>query len=207
MDTTRTEAVVTSASVGDPDRFRTFEELERSLHAAPGAPTRTGRVALIVTRREGGRRETLPAVHLIPGAGVPDDAWSRRAAPEADAQIAVMQIGVAELLANGQPLTLFGDNLFVYLDLSAANLPIGSRLRIGTALLEVTPKPHNGCHNFHARFGPDAHRFVSSPALRNRNLRGIYMRAVHPGEVAVGDTVEVLSIAPTGYERTLSKST
>jgi len=106
-----------------------------------------------------------------------------------------MQVDVAGLIANGQPLTLFGDNLFLDLDLSAANLPAGSRVRVGGATLEVTPKPHNGCRKFHARFGPEALRFVSKPDLRPRNFRGIYMRVVEPGEVALGDAVEVLARA------------
>jgi MOSC domain-containing protein YiiM len=106
-----------------------------------------------------------------------------------------MQKDVAELIANGQPVTLFGDNLFVELDLSASNLPPGSRMRVGQAILEVTPKPHNGCYKFEARFGPDALRLVSQLELRHRNLRGIHLRVVQDGAVHTGDLVEVLSRA------------
>ncbi|HTI51678.1 MAG TPA: MOSC domain-containing protein, partial [Planctomycetaceae bacterium] len=77
------------------------------------------------------------------------------------------------------------------LDLSAANVPTGSRLQVGNALLEVTAKPHNGCRKFCARFGPDALQFVSQPDLRSRNLRGIYLRVIEAGEVAPGDPVRV----------------
>lgn len=108
-------------------------------------------------------------------------------------QLAVMQLDVAELIANGQPLALYGDNLFLDLDLSTRNLPLGSRVRAGDVVLEVTPAPHNGCRKFRARFGDEALRFVSSPSLRSRNLRGIYLRVVAAGEVACGDAVEVLS--------------
>jgi MOSC domain-containing protein YiiM len=104
-----------------------------------------------------------------------------------------MQIGVAELIANGQPLELFGDNLFLDLDLSKDNLPPGAQLRIGGATLVVTPKAHNGCKKFLARFGEDALRFVSDPADRPRNLRGIYLRVIAPGDIQVGDRVEVLA--------------
>jgi MOSC domain-containing protein YiiM len=103
-----------------------------------------------------------------------------------------MRRDVAELIAAGQPLTLFGDNLFVDLDVSAANLPAGTRLRVGGALVEVTPKPHDGCHKFKGRFGGDALRFVSARATRDQNLRGIYWAVVEPGEARVGDPVRVL---------------
>jgi MOSC domain-containing protein YiiM len=104
-----------------------------------------------------------------------------------------MRREVAELIANGQPLTVFGDNLFVDLDISAANLPTGTRLRVGEAIVEVTPKPHNGCVRFKGRFGADALRFVQAPTTRDQNFRGIYWKVVEPGEVGIGATIEVLS--------------
>jgi len=103
-----------------------------------------------------------------------------------------MRRDVAELIANGQPLTLFGDNLFVELDLSAANLATGARLRVGEALVEVTPKPHNGCTKFKARFGQDALRFVQGRPTRDQNLRGIYWKVVEAGEARVGDRIQLL---------------
>jgi MOSC domain-containing protein YiiM len=185
-------SAITSDSVGDPSRFLTFDDLDRRLRALPAAPALAGRVALIVSRGEGGLRAQPDRIRLAPGQGIPGDAWTRRGPASLDAQITVMQIDVAEMLANGQPLTLFGDNLFVDLDLSQQNLPTGTRLRAGTAVLVVTPKPHNGCKKFRARFGEEALRFVSSPAIRPRNLRGIYMAAVEEGTIAVGDDIEVL---------------
>ena len=92
---------------------------------------------------------------------------------------------------------LFGDNLFLSLDLSTENLPPGSRLRVGGALLRVTPMPHNGCHKFQARFGPDALRFVSKAELRHRNLRDVYLRTVEGGEITPGDPVSVTERAPS----------
>lgn len=187
-----TSQPVDSSSTGDPARYQTLDHLERSLAALPGAPSTSGRVVLIVRRGDGGRREELDRIHLSPDAGLPGDAWGRRHEPHPDAQLTVMQIDVARLIANGQPLTLFGDNLIVDLDLSVANLPVGTQVRAGRAILVVTPQPHNGCQKFRLRFGPEALRFVSKPEIRHRNLRGIYMRVLLPGEVAVGDSVEVL---------------
>jgi MOSC domain-containing protein YiiM len=104
-----------------------------------------------------------------------------------------MQEGVARLIANGQPLSLFGDSLFLVLDLSSRNLPTGSTLQIGTAVLQVTAKPHNGCRKFRQRFGSDALRFVSTPEFRHLNLRGVYMRVVADGDAGPGDPVRVVA--------------
>jgi MOSC domain-containing protein YiiM len=104
-----------------------------------------------------------------------------------------MNRDVAELIAGGQHLTLFGDNLFVDLDVSAGNLPLGTRIRVGQAVVEVTPKPHNGCIKFKARFGQDALVFVQAKPTRDQNRRGIYWKVVEAGEAGGGDAVEVIS--------------
>ncbi len=184
---------IDSASVGDPSRFHALDYLQHALAERPLAPSDAGELSLIIRRVDGGVREPLERTMLTRDAGVPGDAWGRAADREAVAQITVMEMDVARLVANGQSEGLFGDQLFVTLDLSAGNLPVGSLVRIGAALLEVTPQPHNGCAKFRARFGGDALRFVSMKELRDRNLRGIYMRVVEDGEAAVGDAVTVVT--------------
>lgn len=178
---------------GDATRHLSTAELEARLRALPPARTDTGRLALIVRRPTKDAREVLPRARLSPEAGLPGDNWSHKPAPDPTAQLTIMQTSVAELIANGQSLALFGDNLFVDLELSTANLPIGSRLRVGGAVVEVTPMPHDGCSKFNARFGNDALRFVNAKPTRHLNLRGIYWRVVEAGEIEVGSPVQVLS--------------
>jgi MOSC domain-containing protein YiiM len=186
------QATIDSKTTGDPVRFLPLDKLERQLSTLAPAPREAGSVALLVTRLEGGRRQVLERVDLTPESGFPGDTWGRREPVLAEAQLAVMQAGVADLIANGQPRLLFGDNLFLDLDLSSKNLPIGSRLRAGTVTLEVTPKPHNGCVKFRGRFGDAALRFVCKPELRHLNLRGIYMRVLEGGTIATGDRIDVI---------------
>jgi MOSC domain-containing protein YiiM len=178
---------------GDASRHLALAALAARAGALPAAPRDAGRVALIVRRHPNGERETLASTQLSPAEGVPGDGWSRRPPRDPEAQLAVMRREVAELVANGQPLTLFGDNLFVDLDLSASNLPFATRLRVGTALVVMTAKPHNGCIKFKGRFGEDALRFVQAKETREQNFRGVYWKVVEPGEVRAGEAVRVLS--------------
>ncbi len=177
---------------GDSSRHLPLEELERGF-ATLAPPKDAGELALIVSRGDDGRRETPKRAVLTPDEGVPGDAWLRDCPEKLDAQIALMRVDVARLVANGQPLSLFGDNLLVDLDLSVANLPAGSRLRLGAARLEVTPEPHTGCLKFRQRFGKDALRLTADRRLRELRLRGIYAKVVEGGEIALGDSLEVLS--------------
>jgi len=175
---------------GDPARHQPLAALEAGLRALPPSSGASGRVALLVRRRTDGARETPESVRLTAEQGLPGDDWSRRPPRDPAAQLAVMRREVAELIAAGQPLTLFGDNLFVELDLSAASQAPGARFRVGGALVEATAKPHDGCAKFRARFGADALRFVQAPPTRDQNLRGVYWKVIEAGEVRVGDPIE-----------------
>jgi MOSC domain-containing protein YiiM len=176
---------------GDPARHLDGAALDARVLPAPARDA--GRLALIVRRLPTGARETPREVRLSVEDGVAGDDWSRRPPRKPEAQLAVMRRDVAELIANGQPLTLFGDQLFVDLDVSAANLPVGTRLRVGEALVEMTAEPHDGCRKFQQRFGADALRFVQAKQTRDQNRRGVYWRVIEPGLARVGDAVEVVS--------------
>jgi len=180
---------------GDASRHCSTRALEAGLRSLSQAPKDAGRLALLVRRDAEHRRETPARVHLSPENGMPGDAWDRRAPRNPESQLAVMRRDIAELIANGQPLTLFGDNLFVDLDISKENLPVGTRLRVGEAVVEVTPMSHDGCRKFHERFGPDALRFVNAKPTRGQNLRGIYWRVIEAGEAGVGDPIRVVARA------------
>src|SRR5262245_19571758 len=100
---------------GDASRHRALGALETGLAALPVAPRDAGRVALVVRRGPDKIREAPGRVDLRPGGGIPGDAWVRHVEPDPEAALTVMEMAVAELIANGQPLTVFGDNLFLVL--------------------------------------------------------------------------------------------
>ena len=117
-------------------------------------------------------------------------------------QLNIMNVRAAALVAQSPDRwALAGDQLYVDLDLSGENLPAGTRLAIGEAVIEVTPQPHTGCNKFVSRFGLDAMKFVNSPVGRTLNLRGINARVVQAGRIRVGDVVRRLDVALPTLER------
>ncbi|MEM7411207.1 MAG: MOSC domain-containing protein [Myxococcota bacterium] len=169
------------------------ESLDAALAALPPAPRDEGRIRLIVSRPGENQRDLPESVSLSVEEGVPGDDWNRRPPHDPAAQLAVIRHDVATLIAAGQPVERLGDNLYVELDISDQNLPVGTRLSVGAATVEVTPKPHNGCSKFKERFGLDALHFVQDKATRAENRRGIYWRVVEAGLVRVNDPIRVLA--------------
>ena len=182
---------IDSHSTGDPALHLSMAELEAGLAQMTASPKDLSSISLLVRRGEGGLRDVIVNGHLSADAGLVGDEWVRKPEPSPDAQLTMMEFQVAQLIANGQPLGLFGDQLFAELDLSRENLPVGSQLEVGGAVLEVSGRPHNGCQKFRSRFGAEALRFVSRSDLRHRNFRGIYLQVLRDGSVTVDDPVTV----------------
>jgi MOSC domain-containing protein YiiM len=177
----------------DAERFVDEASLAEAYARCAPAPRDHGRVCLLVARLGGIERAMPQRAEFSLVDGFVGDVWNRRPPRDINAQVTVMRHDVATFIANGQSLGLFGDNVFVDLDISSGNLPPGSRIRVGQAVVVVTPEPHIGCRKFKERFGHDALRFVNQHELRSHQLRGIHWRVVEPGPVAVGDSVEVMS--------------
>src|SRR4029077_14457060 len=138
-------------------------------------------------------REVLAEATLAAGTGLIGDTWPVRrgkSSPDPDRQLTVMNNRAALLVAD-EPhrRQLAGDQLYVDLDLSPANLPPGSRLEVGSAIIEVSNRPHLGCAKFAARFGQYAWRFVNSRVGRELRLRGLNARIVSSGTVRAGDLI------------------
>ena len=178
----------------------TDEELWSSLASLRASPKDDGIVHLIVRRPAIGAREELDVGHLDPNEGLVGDTWRIRGSSRTedgtshpDMQLNIMNSRVIALLAgNRERWSLAGDQLYIDLDLSASNVPAGTLLEVGTAVIAVTDQPHTGCKKFADRFGVEAVKFVSSREGRELNLRGINARVVRSGVVHVGDVVRKL---------------
>lgn len=179
---------------------RTTAELEAALAHVRQAPADDGTVDLIVRRPATGEREVLHEGVLDLAEGLVGDNWRERGsrhtpdgAAEPDRQLNVINARLSRLVAvDPERRALAGDQLHLDLDLSIANLPPGTRLALGSAVIEVTEPPHLGCAKFVERFGREAMRFVNSPTGRELRLRGMNARVVAAGTVRPGDTVTKL---------------
>lgn len=178
---------------GDVGKHLDRARLEAAIAALSPAPRDAGSVELLVARGPAGERVLPQEVVLTVEGGMPGDRWAADEKKDPDAQLATTRADMARVIANGQPLELHGDNLFLHLDLSPENLPPGSMLRLGEALLRVTPKAHNGCKKWVQRFGLNVMQLNMAPAYCAMRIRGIYLQVVEDGRVAVGDRVIVVS--------------
>ena len=181
--------------MSDEMNHLTLEELEAGLDRIRQAPADDGALELIVRRPETLERETLDEAKLDIVEGLIGDSWIRRrssmtedGSPHPEMQLNLMNSRVIDLVARQQRerWRLAGDQLFVDLDLSLANLPAGTRLAIGEAVIEVTPVPHTGCKKFVERYGLEAMKWVNSPVGRELNLRGICAKVVQAGVIRTG---------------------
>jgi hypothetical protein len=176
------------------------EALEEGLPWIVDSPADAGTVELVVRRPTEGEREVLEEGELSVTEGLAGDDWLARGSSRTGdgsahpgMQLTLMNARVIELLAGDRERwALAGDQLYVDLDLSPENLPTGTRLAVGTAVVEVTDVPHTGCAKFTERFGPAAIRFVNSPEGRARRMRGMYVRVIEPGAVRPGDSIAKL---------------
>ena len=171
----------------------TTREIEAGLDEIRQSPKDNGILKLIVARPKPDEREVLETGELDETEGLKGDTWKTYGNVRSDAQITIMNSRCVALLAQDETRwQLAGDQLYVDLDLSDENLPVGTKLEIGSAILETTSLPHNGCKKFVERFGMDAMKFVNSPIGKELHLRGIYAKIIQSGTINKGDLVKKL---------------
>jgi hypothetical protein len=176
-------------------------ELEAGMDYIRQSPKDHGILKMIVRRPADDEREVIERGELDLSEGLIGDNWKRRGSKRSEdgsanpeAQITVMSARTIELLAHAEERwPLAGDQLYIDLDLSDGNLPPGTRLSLGSAIIEVSAVPHTGCKKFSARFGVDAMKFVNSSEGKRLHLRGINTKIVQPGIIQVGDMVKKIS--------------
>lgn len=178
--------------------FKTRDELDKGLSFIEQAPKEQGVLELIVCRPAVGKRKELQEAELDLKLGLIGDNWLARGyrktadgSAHPDMQLNIMNSRAISLIAASKSQwALAGDQFYVDLDLSKENLPPGTRLELGTAVIEITAEPHLGCKKFINRFGRDAALFVNSEKGKALNLRGVNAKVIKPGKVSVGSVIK-----------------
>lgn len=173
-------------------------ELEAGLDHIRQSPKDNGILKMMVRRPSVDEREVIEEGKLSLEAGLVGDTWRDRTSrhtpdgpPNFDSQITLMNSRLIALLAQSEDRwALAGDQLYVDMDLSEANLPPRTRLSLGSAILEISAQPHTGCAKFSQRFGVEAHKFVNSKEGSSLRLRGVNARVVQAGEIKVGEVLK-----------------
>jgi MOSC domain-containing protein YiiM len=176
-------------------------ELEAGLEHIRRSPKDGGLLEFIIRRPDEGEREILNEAELHLAQGLVGDNWKIRGSRKTpdgsahpDQQLNIMNSRAIALVARAKERwALAGDQLYIDLDLSSDNLPPGTQLALGSAVIEVTAEPHNGCQKFMARFGREAVKFVNSPLGKRLHLRGINAKVVQPGIIRVGDVAKKIN--------------
>jgi hypothetical protein len=179
-------------------QYLSMTELEAGMDHIRQSPREQGTLQMIVRRPSVDEREILDEGELSTTEGLVGDTWnvrlsvhSKDGVPIVNKQITIMNARTIALLAQSEEhWPLAGDQLYVDMDLSEDNIPPGTQLAIGSAILEVSPDPHTGCQKFSSRFGVEALKFVNSPEGKRLHLRGINTRVVQGGVIHLGDNVQ-----------------
>ena len=174
-------------------RHLSADELNAGLDLIRQSPADGGTLQLISRRPAIDERELLQEGQLDLKQGLAGDSWSTRGRPREpnpDTQLTLMNSRVADLVSGSRERwPLAGDQLFVDLNIGLDNLPAGTRLAVGSAVIEVTAEPHTGCKKFVARYGMEAMTFVNTPQGKQMCLRGINTKVVEAGAIRVGDKI------------------
>ena len=173
------------------------QELDSHLASFSEAPKDGNAVTFICIRPKPGMRQVLDRVTLCPDEGVIGDRWKTSAwlrcpngDPDPRVQVSLCSSRLLALLQNtSDPKRVIGDNFVVDFDFSEANLPVGQRLVIGKAIIEVSDVYNDACVKFAQRFGTSVLNWVREPQNRSLRLRGIFARVIRGGEVRLKDYI------------------
>jgi hypothetical protein len=173
-------------------------DLNAALDFVTSAPKTDSVIDILCARPARGLRQFPDILTLCPQKGVLGDRWFDSAwltlpdgRPDPRIQVSILPKRVLDLVWQDRENTIHpGDQIITDLDTSVENLPIGTRIAAGTAILQVSDVPNLGCAKWKVRYGANALSWaMSHPELR---LRGVLCAIVQDGVLRKTDRLRVL---------------
>ena len=177
--------------------FATREELDQALPHVMAAPRNDGPVEMLCYRPQSGQRVFTERLRLTRNGGIEGDYEMSRpwlklpdGSPDPRIQVSILPSRVLNRVwRNREPTTHPGDQVVADFNLSLENLPTGTLIRAGTAMLRVSDVWNDGCIKWKMRCGRPAYDWVRAAEHAVLRLRGIFCSIAEDGEVAVGDRI------------------
>jgi hypothetical protein len=161
------------------------------------APKSDAPITSLCLRPAFGERSFPDHIVMTRAEGIPGERWATLpwsklpdGSPDPRIQVSLLPSRVMDLVWQDKSMPHPGDPIVADLDMSFANLPIGTLIQAGTAVLRVSDLPNNGCAKWKVRYGADAMAWVTAdPSLR---LRGVLCSVEVDGAVSLTDRLQVL---------------
>lgn len=172
----------------------TRDILDRAWPHILAAPKDGAAISYLCIRPERNTRRFVDELHLSAEQGVSGDPrwlsepWlkTEEGTGHPGIQVCVLSRRVLDLVWNDDGI-FPGDTFIVDMNLTMENVPTGTRLAVGTAVLEVSDVFNEGCVKWKARYGVDAYDWARDPANRHLRPRGILCSIVQDGFIRTGD--------------------
>ena len=169
-------------------------DIEAALPDVRSSPAEDGTVDLIAVRPAENQRQVVEKAVLTTDSGLEGDNWLERSSGRDEiyyeTHLALMNSRFADAITpDGEGWELAGDQLYVDFDLSVDNAPPATRLKVGTATIEIAAHPHSGCAKYSKRFGREVLMTTRTDEGKRLRLRGVNARVIVPGVVRRGDSV------------------
>ena len=140
-------------------------------------------LAVCISEKKGEQKHPVAEIRLVPHVGIPGDAhagdWHRMVSLLSVESVRKLQEKISFPLLPGA----FAENVLLE-GIEVYRLPVGTRLRVGTALCEVT------------QIGKECH---ADCAIRRQTgdcvmpREGIFVRVLEEGTAKAGDSVEIVN--------------
>ncbi len=179
----------------------TMAELIAALPDIQSAPKSDAPIHSLCLRPGYGQRQFPAKITMTRAEGIPGERWLTApwmklpdGTPDPRIQVSILPARILNLVWRDRVATPHpGDPIVADLDCALANLPAGSLIQAGSAVLRVSDVFNEACVKWKTRYGADARAFIDAPGHPDLRLRGVLCSVEQDGEVTLTDRLQVLS--------------